>query len=516
MERAARSAGATDFSSQAIPLKFQATNDLTGRIRKASTILTLLKITEAERTRFNATHWTAFFNCLSDYPRGQLLKPHQLQIWDYADEIKRLSFTTEQIVQIVHRVNKHRLGSSRLIANLIEQSARQVYSFTDQALSLLLQELPSCATEGQMSRLLTAVVGRFSNEAACESLSPGALVILIRTLASQKAYNGYLHQCLLPVTTHRLTEFRKAEMGELVAGLFPIVTHEQTATLLQASEKFILNFKEVSSRDWSTYMRVFSLAKLHAPQLAKMAMKAHALNGDTWTISDKLGVLRGMALMGIFNREAATLATEVTQNPQFNQIPLGDQCNLLRAHVFLLGEARKKEAHPLIAHLLRKAWDFPFRQRNLLQQAITLTDYQSNWFAFCSQRTRCSPVQTSVAEAIQQAFPNTTVTLEAPCGYSYVDILLTLRHGERPIAIEVNGAHHYAFNDKHPTGRTLLKERMIEKMGWYLITIKVDNWKAETDDFVKWLNTNPHITSPAERYINTKVGGPQLGKLPLQ
>jgi very-short-patch-repair endonuclease len=56
--------------------------------------------------------------------------------------------------------------------------------------------------------------------------------------------------------------------------------------------------------------------------------------------------------------------------------------------------------------------------------------------------------------------------------YTDADYMIDIAIPEHQIAIEVDGPHHYAANmPERSLGPTLLKHRLLRKLGWRLITV---------------------------------------------
>lgn len=47
---------------------------------------------------------------------------------------------------------------------------------------------------------------------------------------------------------------------------------------------------------------------------------------------------------------------------------------------------------------------------------------------------------------------------------------------EREIAIEVNGVFHYARNNEMPLGKDIIKQRLLSKLGYRVMTVSYFDW----------------------------------------
>lgn len=48
------------------------------------------------------------------------------------------------------------------------------------------------------------------------------------------------------------------------------------------------------------------------------------------------------------------------------------------------------------------------------------------------------------------------------------------------VAIEVDGKSHYFRNRRHPLGRSILRERLMKKLGWRIVHISSFKWSRLT------------------------------------
>jgi hypothetical protein len=108
-----------------------------------------------------------------------------------------------------------------------------------------------------------------------------------------------------------------------------------------------------------------------------------------------------------------------------------------------------------------------------------------------------SETQASVYRAVQyvvreQNYPVTVTEEEVlgdDAGYYSVDILLN-REGCRGVIVEVDGPHHflkiatvggYTYSETESNGRTVIKRRLLSKLGWTLVQVPFFEWDHRSD-----------------------------------
>lgn len=91
------------------------------------------------------------------------------------------------------------------------------------------------------------------------------------------------------------------------------------------------------------------------------------------------------------------------------------------------------------------------------------------------QPMQVSKLQKEVCEALI-GMGVSYVSEDTSSGYA-VDIAVP----QLRIAVEIDGPYHFARTDtERPLGPTALKRRQLEKMGWHVLSITLDDWQAPT------------------------------------
>lgn len=79
-------------------------------------------------------------------------------------------------------------------------------------------------------------------------------------------------------------------------------------------------------------------------------------------------------------------------------------------------------------------------------------------------------------------------------GHMTLDILLLDKVGDRVVVVEVDGPVHFLGNTGEPTGRTLLRNRLLEARGLEVVSLPWAEW--------------PHYDRDAQRaYLEKKARG---------